>query len=209
MTSFRGHVSFAIALTFWLGLSNAADQRDDDWYHPGPPSDKDTPLRLPVTTARPVVPVAVGILSKAISELSKNGIVQLTADRWAELRIPLSADELRSRIIEREQRRFSGFAEEISHWRSLKDQALKPYLVRAVASEGDASEFSADVWHDVLMITHFSVVEGDLANDPLRQHAAILFNPPDVRPIKSPVIVYLEREPKFVFTNIQIVKAGR
>jgi hypothetical protein len=209
MTSFRGHVSFAIAFTFWLGLTNAAEQRDDDWYHPGPPSDKDTPLRLPVTTARPIAPVQVATLSKAITELSEKGVIPLTADRWAELRIPLSADELRTRIIEQEQRRFSGFADVLSHWRSLKDQALKPYLVRAVASEGDASEFSADVWHDVLMITHFSVVEGNLANDPLRQHAAILFNPKDIRSVKSPVIVYLEREPKSVFTNIQIVKAGR
>jgi hypothetical protein len=52
------------------------------------------------------------------------------------------------------------------------------------------------------------VVKGDLANDPLHQHAAITINPQDIHSTKSPVIVYLEREPKFVFTELQVVKEG-
>jgi hypothetical protein len=95
-----------------------------------------------------------------------------------------------------------------SHWKDLRNRGLKPYLVRAVASDGDEGKFLADVWHDQLMITHCSAVEGDLANDPLHQHAAIMINPKDIHCTKSPVIVYLEREPKLIFTELQIVKAG-
>jgi hypothetical protein len=89
-----------------------------------------------------------------------------------------------------------------------EEPRAKPYLVRAVASGGDESKFFADLWRDELTIIHCSVVNGDLANDPLHQHAAITINPQDIHSTKSPVIVYLEREPKFVFTELQVVKEG-
>ncbi|MBV9617811.1 MAG: hypothetical protein JO201_01235 [Verrucomicrobia bacterium] len=131
----------------------------------------------------------------------------------------MSPDELLTRLIEQNQQPdvfpFLGGlasmprqADEISHWKSLKNQGLKPCLVRAVAAEGDQSDFGAAVWHNELRIVHCSRIEGDLANDPLQQHAAILMNPKDIHCTKSPVIVYLEPEPKLIFTGLQIVRAG-
>ena len=210
-----------IALMFCVSLTSAAEHPGDDWYHPRPPSlpDKDTPLILPWSVERPVVPVPVVTLTLALSELRDTGIIPLSADRWAKLRIPLSPDELLTRLIEQNQQpnvfpllgglaSMPRHADEISHWKSLKNQGLKPYLVRAVAAEGDQSEFCAHVWHDALTIVHCSMIKGDFANDPLHQHAAIMRNPTDIHAMKSPVIVYLEHEPKVVFTELQIVKGG-
>jgi hypothetical protein len=214
------HFCFAIAVTISVSPVNAITQ-NDDWYHPRPPGlpDKDTPLVLPITTARPIVPIPVKALPFVISELSEAGLILLSGNAWAKLRIPLSADELLTRLIEHNQQPdvfplLGGLAskprsaEEISHWKNLKNRGLKPYLVRAVASGGDESKFFADLWRDELTIIHCSVVNGDLANDPLHQHAAITINPQDIHSTKSPVIVYLEREPKFVFTELQVVKEG-
>lgn len=159
--------------------------------------------------------------------LAKTAIFRLTPSEWRELKIPISPSDLLEKLISRKEG--EGTESEVyipglgpgkmhwpnragkeaaDNWKSLKE-CLHPYLIRAVAADGDESKFFADVWHDVLTITHSSVVEGNLANDPLRQHASILFNPKDVHSIKSPVIVYLEREPKSIFTELQIVKAGR
>ena len=223
---FRERLYYAVILAICFGVSHVSHaQSGNDWYHPEPPSlpDKNTPLILPITTERPVVPVPAKTLTLAVSRLTHTAIVPLTADLWADLRITWSPDQLLARVIEQKQRpkvyrtsmvpfgpvelSWSRRPEEISHWRSLKDRGLKPYLVRAVATSGDESEFMADVWRDALTITHFSAVEGNLANDPLRQHASIIFNPENVRSTKSPVIVYLEHEPNSVFTEL-MVKAG-
>ena len=169
----RFQVCCAIAAATAAGLTNSSAQTDD-WYHPRPPSlpDKDTPLILPWSVERPVVPVPAVTLTLALSELRDAGIIPLNADRWAKLRIPLSPDELLSQLIQRNQQPIVSQlgrlglastprkADEISHWKSLKNRALKPYLVRAVASDGDNSEFFAHVWHDALTIVHSSAVEG-------------------------------------------------
>jgi hypothetical protein len=169
-----------------------------------------------------VFPVPVKTLDRAMSRLANATIVLLTPVEWERLKIPLSPSEVLARLIDRKEKGertmdIPGLGElrydaspvekqEAANWNRSKER-LRPYLVRAVAADGNDSKFFADVWNDVLTITHSSVVE--TGNDPLRQHAAINSNPKDVRSTKSPVIVYLEGEPKAVFTNIQIVKLGR
>ena len=227
MTTSQSKLCYVLAGILWVTFATAASV-DNDWYHPEPPSfsAENTPLILPFTTARPALAFPAGTRTTAISKLANAAIIPLIASEWRELKFPVAPSELLERLINQKETEVEEYpfylpglghgtihhdsdirrAKELAaYWRTLKTQ-LHPYLVRAVATDGHQSKFFADVWKDVLTITHHSVI--DAGNDPLKQRAALVLNPMDVWTTKAPLLVYLEKKPTAVYTNIQIVRFG-
>ncbi len=88
---------------------------------------------------------------RAISRLANAEIIPLTQDDCRELNVRCDPDELLDELI----KSYTGFKDMIEQWKSLKRAHLRPYLVRAAAAEGEASSFSASLWHNALTTTHY------------------------------------------------------
>lgn len=207
----------------------------EEWYRPSPPNRDEKLLVLPVTVDRIVVPISRAVRDVAISKLANAEVMELSLEDCRTLGVPIEADQLIEDAIDKKKMdvkralrylrlhpldgsRYDttyraiedGIAQsntEIAHWKSLKGR-VRPYLVRAVAVYNTENEFFASLCQGSLTVTHWSKIT-DARNDPLRSHASIILNADSGQLQRAPVVVYLEKKPARLYTEIHILKLGQ
>jgi len=193
-------------------------------------------LLLPDTASRPVQAVPAVARDVAISRLDNTESLPLTPEDCNALQVPFAADDLIEVEINRKRAELTNtirnfrrnvengsisisdpsyrateeaiarMKKEIDYWKTLKGR-LHPYLVRAIAANDRDDDFYASVWKDEVLITHHSTMDKS-AGDPMKQYASISSAPPS-RMVKWPVVVYLEKAPAAVYTEINVLTLGR